>query len=275
MAAIEQRLKLSLVGKKGGWLWKINSSIPQKVGLGSSAALAVAQAAALVCLRSKNPGCSQGNTPGVVFSRYLGVINEIAFLLEKITHGNPSGVDNTVCSFGGMFLFRKGRKLKSLKIKKLPEFLLVNTGQAEETTKKMVELVSEKRKAKSEKVQRKTKSLLEFIGELPEQFVEVFEREDFSQLKCLIKENERLLESLGVVGKRAKKVVHLIEDLGGAAKICGAGGIKKGSGMALVYHENLCRIEEFCKREKLEFFRVKLGGEGARIEFSSVQGQSL
>jgi len=40
---------------------------------------------------------------------YLGRINSLAYQSEKILHGNPSGVDNTVSCYGGAVVFNKGR----------------------------------------------------------------------------------------------------------------------------------------------------------------------
>jgi mevalonate kinase len=73
------------------------------------------------------------------------------------------------------------------------------------------------------------------------------------------------LEELGVVGERAKKIIRLIERSGGAAKICGAGGLKKGSGMALVYHGDLSVLKRNLKKNKIDFLKVKLGEKGVTI----------
>jgi mevalonate kinase len=44
----------------------------------------------------------------------LTTINNWAFLGEKCLHGNPSGVDNTVATFGGGVVFRKERRERKL-----------------------------------------------------------------------------------------------------------------------------------------------------------------
>ena len=144
----------------------------------------------------------------------------------------------------------------------MPKLLVVNTGKSAETTGEMV------MKVKSSKL--KVKSVLRKIGELPEKFVKVLNLSDLNKLSNLIKENQRLLEKLGVVGEKAKKIVKESGEIGGAAKICGAGGVKKGSGIALAYHKDLDVIRRFCKKNNLECFEVELGGEGLKMENDSM-----
>lgn len=39
-------------------------------------------------------------------------VNENAFAFEKIYHGNPSGIDNTTATFGGIILYNKSKEVK-------------------------------------------------------------------------------------------------------------------------------------------------------------------
>ena len=78
----------------------VNSELPLGSGLGSSAALCVALSAALLSLSDslKLDFSHQGwQTFG---DSELDLVNKWAFEGEKIIHGRPSGIDNTVSTFG-------------------------------------------------------------------------------------------------------------------------------------------------------------------------------
>ncbi|MBS7614476.1 mevalonate kinase, partial [Candidatus Bathyarchaeota archaeon] len=83
---------METTNKDFGFNLKIDSDIPVAAGLGSSAAIAVASTAALshlfsLCLNDKE-------------------IFEFAFEAEKIVHGNTSGVDPAVSTYGGILCYQ-------------------------------------------------------------------------------------------------------------------------------------------------------------------------
>ncbi len=220
---------------------KIKSEIPVNRGMGSSAALSVA-------------------IVGVLFRWWCrewdkNLINRIAYEIEKKQHQNPSGGDNSVSCFGGMIVFEKG-KIEELDCAVLPNFVLLDSGEAVESTGEMVSAASQKPKAIFKKMRRITLRLIEVLKR----------GKQFEYLKWLISENERLLEELGVVGNKAKRIIRGIEALGGAAKICGAGGVKEGSGILLCYHQKPTILLDFAKKNKVPSYQLKLGEEGLRDE---------
>lgn len=76
----------------------ITATLPRAMGLGSSAAFAVAVTRALAD----------------VFDIELSnvEVNDIAFECEKLAHGTPSGIDNSIATFATPMLFRRGEVLK-------------------------------------------------------------------------------------------------------------------------------------------------------------------
>ena len=76
----------------------ITTALPIACGLGSSAALAVAIASGLLVY------CSLISDKDWNEEDYK-LINKWAFLCEKIVHGNPSGVDNAVSTYGELCFF--------------------------------------------------------------------------------------------------------------------------------------------------------------------------
>lgn len=231
----------------------INNQVPLASGLGSSAALSVSLTAGI--WRFFNPEEKLDKT----------LINQIAFRIEKYQHGNPSGGDNAVCTYGGWLTFQKkneNREFKSLDLDQSPpEFLLVDTGRPVETTGQMVAAVRQKYQISKTKYQK----IFKKIGQVTEEIIKCFKKRKLKEFKSLIIRNQRLLEELGVVGKKAKVIIQLIEIWGGAAKVCGAGGVKRGSGFALAYSDNLNLLAEKLRDKKIEFIKVKLGGVGVKI----------
>jgi len=245
---IYQLLKRKL---QSGFDLEIKSEIPVGSGLGSSAALAVALTGAIFKLEE--------------LKWDENLVNKIAYQIEKKQHGNPSGGDNTIACFGGLLKFQKKKakfSFEQLKPKSdLPQFLLVDTGRPIETTGEMVTLVRSKINPPAG-----GQKLIQDIGKITRKVIAGFDKNQFSNLKDLISENERLLEQLGVVGEKAKKIIRLIEKNGGAGKICGAGGVKRGSGMVLVYNPEIKKIIRVLDSHGLDYSRIKLGQEGVRVE---------
>ena len=81
----------------------VSSNLPTSAGLGSSAAFAVTLVSSLLKLSHtiSDPGTESFNKWS---AGDLETINSWAFIAEKIIHGNPSGVDNSVSTYG---MFKK------------------------------------------------------------------------------------------------------------------------------------------------------------------------
>ncbi|XP_063051116.1 mevalonate kinase [Engraulis encrasicolus] len=120
------------------------SELPTGAGLGSSAAYCVCVAAALLYtqggISSPSPG-SDGDTARWS-SEELELINQLAFQGEKIIHGNPSGVDNAVSTWGGILRYHAG-KITPLKRVPMLRILLTNT-RVPRSTKILVAGVKDK-----------------------------------------------------------------------------------------------------------------------------------
>ena len=232
----------------------ISSQIPVGSGLGSSAALAVALIGVLMkaVLNIWNPA----------------KINELAYEVEKLQHGNPSGGDNTAVTFGGLLWYRREfeflKSIWSLPITnyKIPPFFLIDSGRPSETTGEMVgsvKKIAADNPEEFEKIcnhqERETKSLLLALRS-----------GDKEMMKQAIRKGERNLEKIRVVGKNAKKIISEIDKLDGAAKISGAGGLALGSGFLLCYHDDFSKLKEIEKSNGVVIQKVKLGEEGVRIE---------
>jgi mevalonate kinase len=239
-----------------GFTLSINSQIPVGGGMGSSAALAVSIAGAVsLFLREK-------------FDKEK--INNIAYLSEQEKHGNPSGADNSACCYGGLMWFRK--ETPDLKIiSQLPfsvhekiaqNFLTIFTGTPKESTKEMVNMVGELDKKRP----KFTKKIFDHQESLVRELLPALKKGDEEVVINCVLQGEKNLELLGVVSPFVKSLIRKIEEKGGSAKICGAGGKTKGTGILLAYHKNRKELETLLQSLKIDFSPVALGAEGVRQE---------
>lgn len=232
----------------------IKSEIPIGSGMGSSAALSVSIAGAIYLLLNKNLDKE--------------IINEIAYLAEQKKHGMPSGGDNSASCFGGLVWHRKeAAELKiiqpipfSLSKNLAGNFTLIHTGTPNETTGEMVSLV----RTLYQKDPGGTGSIFDSQEKLTRDLLPAIKNENEKELIRIIREGENNLEKLGVVSGFVKGIIREIEKAGGAAKICGAGGKTKGSGMVLTYCRNKESIKQLATTNKFTHVSLSLGAEGLR-----------
>lgn len=193
---------------------RISSSIPIAAGMGSGAAVAVA------IIR------------GV--SNFLGkplpdpVVADLSYEVEKIHHGNPSGIDNNVVSYGKPVYFVRGAPIEFLEITKPTHWLIADTGEKTPT----IETVSDVRK-KQEANPMFYNDIFEKIGEITKKARHALIEGDASFLGNLLIENQVLLNELDVSSLAIDNLVQSALDAGAAgAKLSGGG--RGGNIIALV-----------------------------------------
>jgi len=257
---VKQHLKIKTIPP---YRLTISSQIPLGAGLGSSAAISAAYIASLLSF--------------LKVKWDLNLINQLTFEAEKVFHGNPSGGDNSTVVFGGLIWFRK--ESPDLKIiqpvpftipKKIAKnFVLINTGKPKETTKEIIGIVAEKSSLRRQSYgasATKFKKIFDMQEKLVRELLPTIRDGNENQLIQIIRAGERNLETIGVVSPSVKSIIRKIENAGGAAKICGAGGKTKATGVLLAYHKNRKGLEKIAKSLNLPFFKVALGVEGLKNE---------
>uniref|UniRef100_A0A673CT70 Mevalonate kinase n=1 Tax=Sphaeramia orbicularis TaxID=375764 RepID=A0A673CT70_9TELE len=119
------------------------SELPTGAGLGSSAAYSVCLSAALLCASGAIPApLKEWDHTARWCQEDLELINSWAFQGEMIIHGNPSGVDNAVGTWGGMLRFLAGKIIPLSRVPLL-RILLTNT-KVPRSTKVLVARVKDK-----------------------------------------------------------------------------------------------------------------------------------
>jgi len=184
----------------------LTSKLPQGSGMGSSAATATAVCRAL--------------------AGHLGVdlaaneISELVFEAEKIVHGTPSGIDNTVVAYEMPVYFVKGQNPETFEPGKLFRLVIGDTG-IEASTKKTV--------ANVKKAWQNEPGLMEGYFDEIEKITRngkiAIENGNAEQVGELMDKNHELLNSIGVGHKILEELVEMAREKGAlGAKLTGGGG---------------------------------------------------
>ncbi len=206
----------------------IRSTIPVARGLGSGAAVSVATVRAI----AKS------------FARDLSrdEISALAFEAEKLHHGTPSGIDNTVIAFEQPVYFIKGQPPETFRVERPFLIAIADTGDASPT--KIA--VGDVRRA-WEADPTRYESLFDDVGEIARQARGAIERGDVTSLGSLMLKNQQLLKQIGVSSEQIEELVDAAVGAGAeGAKLSGAG--RGGNVIALVDEESREYVERALKR---------------------------
>ena len=233
-------------GEEVGVNIRIESSIPVAAGLGSSAAVSVALAAALYSLLE-----SDGSKENIF---------QIAFNAEKIIHGTPSGVDPAISTYGGILWYRKGQPIRRLNIDvDLP--LVIGNTKKERSTGELVAKVNSLRKRYPSIINE----VIRAGGEIVNRSVKALSEGDLKTLGELMNINHELLCALGVSCDELEKLVHAARNAGAfGAKLTGAGG--GGCMIALVSPEKIEDVAEAIEKAGGEALITRKTDAGVIIE---------
>jgi len=203
---IDYCLSKNIVTKLKPFHAVIKSSIPISSGLGSSASTAVAFTAAFLAYHN------------IGFNREL--ISRVAYEAEKIVHAKPSGIDNTIASYGGFLVYQKGR-IRRIRVRWPRKYLLliVDTG-VPRNTGKVVKMVLER--------YQRNEDIMKYIYTAAEKIVrkamKCLRNGNIECIAELMNINHGLLASLGISIYEIESIVHRSIMSGAlAAKITGAG----------------------------------------------------
>ncbi len=200
----------------------VHSQLPIASGLGSGAAVAVAMARVLLLAHGLSP------TPEEV--------SALAFEAEKLHHGTPSGIDNTVIAWEQPIFFVRGATPQSLTAGAPLDLLIANSGIVAHT-REMVSGVRARYQVEPERYAH----LLAALGQLVLEARAVLEAGDAGRLGALFNQNHELLRALGVSHPRLEALVEAARQAGAlGAKLTGAGG--GGNIIALVAPEAVAQV---------------------------------
>lgn len=225
----------------------INSSLFPSSGLGSSASIAVALVAALNTFYKLN------------LTRET--ISEIAFEMEKIIHGTPSGIDNTTCTFGNLLFYQKG-KHRFLKVP-LELNLLITYTNIEHNTKQAIEIVRKKKDDNPDDIEEIFKNFEKVIlsGE------KALQNGDAKEIGLLMSDNQALLDTIGISNDIINKIIDIALKHGAyGSKLTGAG--LGGCVISIGSKKKLEKISKILSKKGYESFITTIDREGVKIESS-------
>ncbi|MGB7757841.1 MAG: hydroxymethylglutaryl-CoA reductase, degradative [Salinisphaera sp.] len=205
----------------------VSPRVPRANGLGASAALAVAVIRAMArCF-------------GIKLSERE--ISNLAFDVEKIAHGTPSGIDNTLATFGRPILFRKDNPAARPEIRDLatarPIPVVIGLSGVATLTAQTVGNV----RAAWQKSPARYEAIFDQIDGLALAGVDALARGDIAELGDLMNIDHGLLNALQVSSWEIEELVEIARTHGAlGAKLTGGGG--GGAMIAVAEHDKIQEV---------------------------------
>ncbi len=193
---------------------RITSTIPIASGLGSGAAISIAYIRTL--------------------SNFLGsplsdeTVSALAYEVEKIYHGTPSGIDNTVITYVQPVLFVRGQPIEILNVAKSFNLVIADTGVKSPTAVSVGDVRSAWLKDPS-----RYEDIFDAIGEIVRAARLKIEQGDIQAIGPLMDRNQALLANIGVSSPELEQLIQAAREAGAwGAKLSGGG--RGGNLIALV-----------------------------------------
>ena len=226
------------------------SDLPRGVGLGSSAAMAVA----IIRAMSKR------------FDLNLSVerVNQIAWQCEQFAHGSASGVDNTVCAYGTTLLYRKGNPPEVQPVAAGADtWFVIGISSEESLTAVTVENIRSARDRNPGLYDRIFREIGELVGEARG----CLEQGRLEELGDLMNINHGLLNGLQLATPELEQLVDAAR-MGGAlgAKLTGAGA---GGAMVALCAESCDPVRDAIEKAGARTLCLKMAAGGGQVELVS------
>jgi mevalonate kinase len=205
---------------------QISSTIPLGRGLGSGAAISTAIARAVAQF------FNQPLAPAEV--------SALVFEVEKLYHGTPSGIDNTVVAFAQPVYFVKGRPIQRMRVSQPLTLVVGDTGVVAPTHTVVGDL---RRRWQAEP--DRYEGYFDEVGAIVNQARTAIEQGNLGQMAIgeLMNENQELLETLGVSSPALDSLIEAAREAGAlGAKLSGAGW--GGNMIALAWPDQAAAIAQ-------------------------------
>ena len=192
----------------GNYRVELHSSLPRAMGLGASAAFAVALVRAFAS--------------ELAMELDDAAVNAIAFKCEELAHGTPSGIDNTLATYSTPLLFRRdgALEIETLDLSELPP-VVIACSHTPGLTRDQVEQVRERRERHPDRFD----AIFREMDGLSRDGADALRERDYGRLGELMNIGQGLLSAIGVSTAELEGMVELARAAGAAgAKLTGGGG---------------------------------------------------
>lgn len=229
---VKQVLNETQIDKPPAMTIRVTSTIPIAAGLGSGAAVSVAVIRAL--------------------SEFLGrplaaeKVSTLAFEVEKLYHGTPSGIDNSVITYEKPIYFVKNSAevrgdMQTMQVSRPFMLVIGDTGIASPTAAAVGDV------RKSWQADRSLfQGYFERTGQIVNRARQVLEAGELAALGGLMDENQEILEKIGVSSPELEQLIRAARQAGAqGAKLSGGG--RGGNMIALVSKESESQVASALK----------------------------
>ena len=191
-----------------GFYVRVRSRIPPAMGLGASAALAVAIIRAFDTLL----GLKLDNA----------AVDKLAFECEKLAHGRPSGIDNNIAAYGEPVLYSKtsATRTKPISLSEAPPIVVASSGIRGITRDQVAGV-----RSRYEKNKQLYETIFNEIDEIALAGAHALKSCDYDMLGSLMNVCHGYLNALQVSTPELEKMIEIARSNGASgAKLTGAGG---------------------------------------------------
>jgi len=221
--ALVTRLALDRLGlAEPDWRVSVRSTIPIASGLGSGAAVS----AAVVRGLSQAAGVDLGPAE----------VDAIVYEVERLHHGTPSGVDNTVIAYGQPVYFVRGTPPQPFAIARPFTIAIGDTGKASPTKIAVGDV-----RSAWERDRERYEALFDRVAGVVGSARAAITQGRPEELGPLMDENQALLREIGVSSPELERLIAAARDAGATgAKLSGGG--RGGNMIALVTPETAVAV---------------------------------
>jgi hydroxymethylglutaryl-CoA reductase len=186
----------------------VRSRIPIAMGLGSSASFAVAVSRAFDALTGSRKSDEE--------------INRLAFRCEEIAHGEPSGIDNQIATFGRPTLFSRADQgsQQAIELSEIPPLVIAASGSRGATRDQVAGV-----RYRYERSTAMYSRIFDDIDQISVAGAAALGNRDYKQLGSLMNMCHGLLNAIEVSTPELESMIDIARTAGAmGAKLTGAGG---------------------------------------------------